>query len=107
MWLRPSGEEYQNPEMLEGTYVCHEGVAVYARYYVSEQGKLRMEKFMYHPKTGEREVLSDMGLVHCGGSWFQMEDSTGARGGRLHFWVRNGKAWGVQVYSRIYTRVAE
>ena len=93
--------------MLLGTYVCHEGVPVYARYYVSEEGKLRMEKYQYSIETGEKVILGDVKLVHCGGSWFQMEDSTGARAGRLHFWVRNGKAWGVQVYSRIYTRVED
>ena len=107
VWLRPTGETYQNPEMLEGTYVCHEGVPVYARFYQNEEGVLRMEKFMYSIKTGKKIVLSDVKPVHCGGSWFQMEDSTGARAGRLHFWVRHGKAWGVQVYSRIYTRVED
>ncbi len=107
VWLHPSGEEYQNPEMLVGTYVCHEGVPVYARHYRSETGDLRMEKYQYRVKTGEKEILSDMKLVHCGGSWFQMEDSKGERMGRMHFWVRNGQAWGVQIYTRIYTRVEE
>ena len=48
-----------------------------------------------------------MGLVHCGGSWFQLEDDKGERMGRVHFWVRDGKAWGVQIYTRVYTRVED
>ena len=28
----------------------------------------------------------------------------GQRCGRCHFWVRDGKAWGVQVYTRVYQR---
>lgn len=106
VWLHPTGEEYQNPEMLTGTFICCEGIPVYARIYVAD-GKLRMEKFVLHPKTGEKEVMGDVGMIHCGGSWFQMEDEKGERAGRMHFWIRNGKAWGVQVYSRIYSRVED
>ena len=107
IWLQPSGEEYRNPEMLEGTYICHEGVPVYARMYRADAGKLRMERYQYKTETGEKEILVDMGLVHCGGSWFQLEDDKGERMGRVHFWVRDGKAWGVQIYTRIYTRAED
>ena len=106
VWLRPSGEAYQNPEMLLGTYICHEGMPAYARVYEAD-GKLRMEKYKLSGDKCEKETLFDMGLVHCGGSWFQMEDSKGERMGRMHVWVRDGKAWGVQIYTRIYTRVEE
>ena len=107
VWLHPTGEEYQNPEMLEGTYICHEGVPVYAKIYRSEAGKLRMERYQFKYDTGEKDVLMSMGLVHCGGSWFQLEDDKGERMGRMHFWVRDSKAWGVQIYTRIYTRVED
>ena len=43
-------------------------------------------------------------LVHCGETWFLIYNGKGQRAGRCHFWVRNGKAWGVQVITRIYQR---
>ena len=34
----------------------------------------------------------------------EVYNKKGERCGRCHFWVRDGKAWGVQVYTRVYQR---
>ena len=43
-------------------------------------------------------------LVWCGGAWFQQLDEEGRVMGRCRFHIRNGQAWGVQVYTRVYQR---
>lgn len=90
-WLHPSGREFSQPEMLTGSYICHEGVPATLKVYVRE-GKLLAE-------NGDGELTP----IHCGGTWFQ-----GWRNGelvnRMHFYVRNGKAWAVKVGSRVWER---
>ena len=52
-----------------------------------------------------RNDYGTMELTYCGGTWFSTRRlDTGALG-RMHFLIRNGKAWGVQVYTRIYQRI--
>ena len=51
--------------------------------------------------------LGEYTLRHCGETWFQFVNKDGELAGRCHFWVRNGQAWGVQVYTRIYQRIEE
>ena len=96
VWLHPTGEAFLEPEMLIGTYICHEGITVDAKVFQNEAGELMVER-----ETGVFK------LVHCGETWFQLVDKDGALAGRMHFWVKDGKAWGVQVYTRIYLRVEE
>ena len=91
-WLFPTGTDFAEPEMLLGSYICHEGVPVIARIYL-DNGKLMAEK--------DGKVTS---LRFCGETWFQLIDENGNVAGRMHFWVKNGQAWGVQVYTRIYVR---
>ena len=91
-WLRPAEGTFSEPEMLTGSYLCHEGIPV--RFTVTEKnGALRA-----------RKDDTDLDLVWCGGTWFQQVDGSGAVLGRCHFLVRNGQAWGVQVYTRVYQR---
>ena len=92
VWLHPTGEQFSQPEMLEGTYACHEGIPVEFKVFV-EDGKLKVQR-----------PLGIYDLVHCGETWFQVFNKKGQRCGRCHFWVRDGKAWGVQVYTRVYQR---
>lgn len=94
-WLHPAAREFCEPEMLIGSYICHEGVPVILRVFL-ENGTLAAEKdgIRYTP-------------VFCGETWFQLADSGGTIAGRMHFLVRNGQAWGVQVYTRIYQRMEE
>ena len=96
IWLHPTGERFAEPEMLVGEYICHEGEPVTMRVYIDENGQL-----MAHRPLGEYT------LRHCGETWFQFVNKDGELAGRCHFWVRNGQAWGVQVYTRIYQRIEE
>lgn len=92
-WLFPTGTCFEEPQMLLGTYICHEGIPVIARVYLQD-GKLMTEK------GGE-----NYSLVFCGETWFKLLDKDGKAAGRMHFWVKDGHAWGVQVYTRIYQRM--
>lgn len=92
-WVHPAGEEFKEPEMLFGKYICHEGIPVTVDVF-KEDGKLMA-----------RNDYGTMELTYCGGTWFSTHRlDTGALG-RMHFLIRNGKAWGVQVYTRIYQRI--
>lgn len=93
VWLHPTGEQFAEPDMLLGEYICHEGIPTNFRVFV-EDGILKAER-----PTG---VYT---LRHCGETWFQIINAEGARAGYCRFWLRNGKAWGVQVYTRIYQRI--
>lgn len=95
IWLFPTETSFEEPQMLLGKYICHEGVPVIARVYL-EDGKLMTEK--------DGETYS---LVFCGETWFKLLDKDGKAAGRMHFWVKEGKAWGVQVYTRIYQRMED
>lgn len=92
-WLFPVEEEFSEPQALYGSYICHEGVPVTAIVY-QDEGRLMVEKdgSIYH-------------LRHCGQGWFQLMDEKEEIQGRMHFLIRNGQAWGVQVFTRIYTRI--
>ena len=59
-----------------------------------DEGRLMVEKdgSIYH-------------LRHCGQGWFQLMNEKEEIQGRMHFLIRNGQAWGVQVFTRIYTRI--
>lgn len=94
-WLHPAGVSFSEPQMLLGSYICHEGVPATARVY-QEDGRLMVQK-------GEQTCS----LVFCGETWFLLFDGQGRHAGRMHFLVRDGKAWGVQVYTRIYQRMEE
>lgn len=95
VWLFPTGTDFAEPEMLLGKYICHEGIPVIANIFLKD-GKLMVTK---DGKT--------MQLHFCGETWFQMVDEEGNLQGRMHFWVKNGKAWGVQVYTRVFQRIEE
>ena len=92
-WLFPVEEEFSQPQALYGSYICHEGVPVTAIVY-QDEGRLMVEKdgSIYH-------------LRHCGQGWFQLMNEKEEIQGRMHFLIRNGQAWGVQVFTRIYTRI--
>ncbi len=92
LWLHPVDRAFSDPAMLEGRYICHEGLPVIVRVY-QEDGKLYVER---------DDVKLE--LVFCGETWFQVY-SKGKPAGRMHFHVRDGRAWGVQVYTRVYTRL--
>ncbi|MBR1684077.1 MAG: beta-lactamase family protein [Clostridia bacterium] len=90
-WFIPVGRTFSDLPMLEGTYIAHEGVP--SRVHVDALG---------HATLSSHET----DLVYCGGGRFlamDREDKERSRG-RLEFFFRDGKAWGVRVGSRIYGR---
>jgi len=94
-WLHPAGTEFSQPEMLTGTYRCHEGMPVTLQVYL---------------KDGSLAASNDKGemsMKYCGETWFQTFRGGPKPEGRMRFFVRDGKAWGVQVYTRIYQRVED
>jgi hypothetical protein len=78
--------------MLVGTYACEEGNPDNFEVF-TEDGQLQVR---------QGSLIRD--CVHCGETWFLLYNKQGNRVGRCHFWVREGKAWGVQVITRIYQR---
>lgn len=96
IWLHPTGQPFENPEMLVGSYICHEGEPVTVKVHLDESGRLMATR-----------PLGEHSLVHCGETWFQLYNKNNELMGRCHFWVRDGKAWGMQVYTRIYQRIED
>ena len=92
-WLHPTGEDFKDPEMLVGKYICHEGIPVV------------VEVFLKDGKAWARTDETEIELLWSDGTWFMTRRlNTGALG-RMHFFIREGKAWAVQVYSRVYQRL--
>lgn len=92
-WLFPADTDFADPQMLLGSYLSHEGVPVTVRVYL-EQGRLMAER--------EGKIFT---LVFCGETWFQLADEKGNVAGRMRFLLKEGRAWGAQVYTRIYHRI--
>ena len=92
-WLHPTGEDFTQPEMLIGTYSCHEGIPTDLKVYM-EDGNL---------KVADR--VGEMTAKFCGETWFLTFREEPVPVYRLKFWVRNGIAWGVNVNTRLYQRV--
>lgn len=94
-WLFPTEEPFSEPQALVGDYICHEGVPVIASVYIKDNG--------LHATKDDKEYT----LCHCGQGWFLLMDTENRIQGRMHFHIRDGKAWGVQVYTRVYLRIDE
>ncbi len=94
-WAVPNGKEFSMPEALCGDFLCNEGLPVHTvvRY---EDGKLCAD-------YGDTKV----DLLFCGERYFAAvspEDHT-KRISTFRFYIRDGKAWAVKCYNRIYQRV--
>lgn len=98
LWLHDAGRKFGQPEMLIGKYICHEGIPAIAEVRL-EDDNLVMEK-------GDVKYY----LRFCGETWFQFIHDYGTEQkneGRCRFHVRDGRAWGVQVYTRVYQRLED
>ena len=91
-WLHPTGRKFSQPQMLIGEYICHEGIPAKGKVFL-DGDDLKIDR--------DGRVFD---LLHCGETWFQIAKD-GKAVGRCHFHIRQGKAWGVQVYTRVYQRV--
>lgn len=91
-WLHPAPYGFSEPEMVTGSYICHEGVPVIVEI------KLKDGKLIAVNQEGEGE------MVYCGGTWFTIWRG-GKYAGRVRFLVRKEKAWAAMFYTRVYNRV--
>lgn len=92
-WLHPIGTDFAQPEMLVGTYRCHEGIPV------------NLQVSLKEGKLAAADGNGEMTMKFCGETWFQTFRKGPEPTGRMQFLVRDGRAWGVRVYTRIYQRV--
>ncbi len=93
-YFTPSERTFSAPEMIVGNYIGHEGVPVHLK--VSQDG----EKLI--AKNENRSLI----LTFCGATRFigRQPGENPASPSRYEFFIRNGKAWGVRVGTRILGR---
>lgn len=94
-WFVPVDRDFSDPDMLTGSFICHEGVPAYVN--------VSYENCVLNAVVGKKDTL----LVYCGGTRFLAVDpeNTSSVKARLEFFIRNGHAWGVRCGSRIYSLV--
>ena len=94
-WAVPNGKEFSEPEALIGDFLCNEGLPVHT--------VVRLENGRLVADYGDIKV----DLLFCGERYFAAvspEDHK-KRISTFRFYLRNGKAWAVKCYNRIYQRV--
>lgn len=92
-WLVTKEKDFSDPEVLVGDYLCHEGIPTTLKVRIKD-GKLKAEKDENH-----------YDLSYCGDTWFELLNEEGQAVSRTRFFIRDDKAWGVQVYTRMFLRV--
>ncbi len=92
-WLAETGTDFSAPHMLEGSYLCHEGVPVTVDVYVKDG------------KPFAKNPYGEMRLEYCGDTWFHAYREGSDPVSRLEFLIRDGKTWGLRVGTRIYQRI--
>ncbi len=92
----PSGKSFTMPEAILGTYISREAVPAYCIVTQAEDGTLQANYY------GE-----DLILHFCEESLFSARraDSPDAQKTVMRFLIRNGQAWGVRCYTRVFQRV--
>jgi len=98
-WLHPTGKPFADPEMLLGRYLGHEGTPTTVTVTLKD-GVLMGDN--------DQNDLGPFRLVWCSGTWFQgWRDGDTAPASRERFYVRNGRAWGLKVGTRIFRRIPD
>ena len=93
-WFIPAQQPFSCPQMLRGRYIGHEGTPSIVTIHCSDDGKL----------TGERDG-KPLTLVCCGGTRFlALDPADGSLSCRLEFFIRDSRAWGVRVGTRVFGR---
>jgi len=93
MWFIPCGRVFSAPQMIRGRYIDHEGMPSILTIHFGDAG-LR----------GERDG-EPFELVYCGATRFLANDPKNhALRFRLEFFIRDGRAWGVRVGTRVFQR---
>ena len=89
----PAAQPFSAAQMLRGRYIGHEGIPSIVTIHCAD-GTL----------TGERDG-KPLTLVYCGGTRFlALDPADGSLACRLEFFIRNGRAWGVRVGTRVFGR---
>lgn len=96
-WAVPNGRAFSMPEALCGDYLAEEGLPAHT-IVKAEDGTLKADY------NGTKTVLQ-----YCGGTVFAAvsEADLQQRVSTFQFLIRDGKAWAVRCYNRIYQRVEE
>ena len=97
-WAIPNGNRFSAPEMVTGTYINREENTSYCIVTEDSDGGLKAE---YHDAPYD--------LHYCGGTLFsaRTEEDPDTQQTVMEFYIRNGKAWAVRCYTRIYQRLEE
>lgn len=93
-YAAPSGRTFSRPDMLCGDFIAREGLVSHCTVRTEDGG------------LAAKCCGKDVRLLYCGGTCFAAVDP--ARPERrvetLRFYIKNGKAWGVECGARIYQR---
>ena len=94
-WAEPNGSTFSMPEAIQGDYLAKEGIPAHCTVW-QENGKL---VGIY----GETEVE----FRYCGKTVFAAysRKDPAKRCSTMEFYIRNGQAWAVRCYTRIYQRI--
>ena len=92
----PSGKKFSMPEAVVGTYISREAVPSYCIVTCDEDGNLFAN---YNDQ--------DLVLHHCEETLFSARtaDEPNIQCTTMRFLIRNGKAWGVRCYTRVFQRI--
>ena len=95
-WAKPSGDCFGSPEMLTGKYMSYEFVDAYCIVEKTDDSQLKAE---YQDHT--------LNLHYCHDALFSARtcEEPDKEYTTMEFYIRDGKAWGVKCYNRIYQRV--
>lgn len=95
-WAIPSGNRFSAPEMLVGTYISREAVPSYCIVTADEAGDL-------HANYYEQ----DLDLHYCQETLFSARTAADPdeQITTMRFLIRDGRAWGVRCYTRVFQRV--
>ena len=92
-WFIPAQQPFSSPQMLRGRYIGHEGTPSIVTIHCAD-GVL----------SGERDG-KPLTLVYCGGTRFlALDPADGSLSCRLEFFIRDSRAWGVRVGTRVFGR---
>lgn len=95
-WAIPSGQRFSSPDMLVGTYMSREAVPAYCIVSKDSEGNLFADYYE------ERLVLH-----HCRETLFSARtpEEPEVQSTVMNFLIRDGRAWGVRCYTRVFQRV--
>ena len=97
-WAIPSGQAFSAPDMLTGRYISREAVPSYCIVTKDTEGNLSAN---YYDE--------DLDLHYCQEALFSARSpqTPDVQSTAMNFLIRDGKAWGVRCYTRVFQRVED